>query len=144
MEARGKLLLKVTGILLIIGGVLNFIVGLIGFFGGGAGAILGSRVQGVTADMAATSGIILIAYSLGCMVYGVISFISGFFGVKLAENTYKAKTCINMGILLLIVSLIIAGISYLSSGFSIGMLTGEIVPILYLIGGFMNKETAVQ
>ena len=142
MEGKGRLLIKFTGVLLLIGGVLNTLVGILGFFGGGAAAIYGSKAGTATAGQAAAAGGILIAYSLVCIVYGVIAILAGINGVKYSGDIRKAEKCFKLGVILVIVDIIIAVLSLILDGFSATIITGLIVPILYMVAADQCKKGA--
>ena len=137
MAKESNKFLKVTGILMIIGGSLGIIFGIIAVLGVGALALaLGSE---------ANMGLLVLS-SILVLLGGIISLIAGIVGVKNAAVPEKAQTCIVFGILAAVVSvggnlLKVAG----GSKFSLfGMLYGLVLPVLYLIGAFQNKNKAFQ
>lgn len=141
MEARGKTLLKITGVLLVIGGILNILVGILGFLGGGGTAILGSSVDGVSADQAAAIGGLLIGYALVCTVYGITALLAGINGVKHAGEVSYAGKCFKFGIAIVVIQIFVAVISILTRQFSVSTITGFILPVVYMIAANMNKNS---
>lgn len=127
--------LKVSGILMIIGGVLSIIISILAVIGASAlAAALGSE---------AIMGLLVVS-SLLSLVSGVVSLIAGIVGAKNANKPEKAMTCIIFGILTVLLSVLGSILSVVAGGkFSaFGLITGLIVPVLYLIGAFQNKKRA--
>jgi len=132
MEVKSNKFLKVTGVLMIIGGIISIILGVI--------AVLG---VGLLAALGANSGLLTFGAIL-VLVGGVVSLIAGIAGVKNAAKPEKEQTCITLGILTAIISVLgnVLGIAA-GGGFDIaGFITGLLLPALYLIGAFQNKKLA--
>ena len=133
MENKSNPILKITGILMIIGGAVGIIVSIIAALGVGALALL---VGGAVA-------VLMVAVILA-LVGSVIELVAGIVGVKNAARPEKAGVCIVFGILTLVLSLLgniltVAG-GGTFSGINLGL--GVVIPILYLIGAFQNKSKA--
>lgn len=141
MELRGKVILKVTGILLMIGGVLNILVGVLSFFGGGATAIYGSRTGVATPDQAAAIGGLMLVYAVICLVYGIVALLAGLCGFRHADEIRYAGTCVKYGIALIAIDVINAVLVFFMNNFTLSVVTGFILPILYLVGAYMNKRS---
>ena len=127
--------LKVAGILMIIGGVFSIIFGVLAVIGVGAlAAAYGAEIN---------MGLLMVAWMLG-LVSGLVSLIAGIIGAKNANKPEKAMTCIVFGGLTVLLS-ILGSILNVAAGsqFSVaGLITGLVVPALYLIGAFQNKNRA--
>ena len=129
---KGANFLKVCGILMIIGGAAGIIVSLIGF---GAIAIL--------AAAGANSGLLTVATILA-LVSGIIELIAGIIGVKNCKNVEAASKCIVWGVIVAVLS-ILGNILTVAAGGSfsvVNLITGLIVPILFIIGAVLNKKSA--
>jgi len=132
MERKSNTLLKVAGILMIIGGGLSIILGIV--------AVLG---VGLLAALGVNSGLLTLA-SIIVLISGVVMLIAGILGAKNAAKPEKAQSCIIFGIIVIVLAIlgnvlsIAAGteMNYLSLG------TGLILPILYLVGAFQSKKSA--
>ena len=127
--------LKVAGILMIIGGVFTIIFSILAVIGVGAlAASLGAEV-----DM----GLVMVSAILG-LISGIVSFIAGIMGTKNANKPEKAMTCIVFGGLTVLLSVLGSILNVVAgSQFSVvGLITGLLVPALYLIGAFQNKKSA--
>lgn len=132
---KSNAFLKVSGILMIIGGVLSIIISILAVIGASAlAAALGSE---------AIMGLLVVA-SILCLVSGVVSLIAGIVGAKNANKPEKAMTCIIFGILTVLLSVLGSILSVVGGGQInvVGLITGLIVPVLYLIGAFQNKKRA--
>ncbi len=130
---KGHKFLKVTGILMIIGGAFGIIAGIVAILGvSGLAALVGS---------AAGTGILYMA-SILCLVSGIVQLIAGIMGVKNCEKPEMAQKCIVWGAIVAALSIlgnilnVVAG-----SGFSVtSLITGLILPALYIYGACLNKK----
>ena len=134
--------LKVTGILMIISGGLGIIFGLIAVLGAGVVAAVANEI-GLGQEINLS---ILIFASVLSLISGIVSLIAGILGVKNAAKPEKATVCIVFGILTAVLSVlgnvltVVAG-----SNFSpVNLVLGLVVPVLYLIGAFQNKNQSNQ
>ena len=133
MQNQTNALLKVTGILMIIGGIAGIVVSIIAMLGVGALALL---VGGAV-------GLLMFAVILS-LVGSVIQLIAGIVGNKNAAKPEKAGVCIIFGIVTLALSLL-GNILTMAGGGSFNALSlglGVVIPILYLVGAFQNKSKA--
>lgn len=133
MKKQSNMLLKVTGIFMIIGGGVNIILGLI--------AIMGLGVLALALGSEAKMGLLIFGGIL-FLIGAVISLIAGIKGVKNAAIPEKAQTCITFGILTAAFTVLASVISMIggkSLNF-IGLLIGLLLPVIYLIGAFQNKN----
>ena len=132
---KANMLLKVSGILMIIGGGISIIVGIIAVLAVGALAL----ALGGAANLGLlTFGAILV------LVSAVVELIAGIVGVSNAKKPEKAQTCVVYGILV-VVLVVIGNIFSMIGGASfnaLGLLIGLVLPALYLIGAFQNKKLA--
>ena len=128
---KGRKFLKVTGILMIIGGSIGMIGGSIALIGAGA----------LAAMLETTWAGLIFACTL-TLISAVVQFIAGITGVKNSARPEKAQLCIVLGIL--VAALSVAGniiSTALGDSFSVmSLITGLIVPVLYTIGGVLNKK----
>lgn len=141
MEASGKGLLKVTGILMIIFGGISVILAIISLISAISVLALGSFLIG-----AAVGALLLIA-SIIALLSGALELVTGIVGVKNADNPAKAKTCIilcGVIILLSIISFIITCCSAFTATGLISFLLGLIIPGLYMWGAIKNQQQADQ
>ncbi|MEG1847193.1 MAG: hypothetical protein RRX92_05230 [Lachnospiraceae bacterium] len=138
MEAKGKTLMKVVSIVMIVGSVLGIIAAIIMLIGGGAVAAIGgaSGLEG--------SGVVggtLIGLSIVTIVVGVIELLAGIFGVKECGNVEMAPKCFKYGIVLIILVAVEIIFSIVTGGFKIMDLLGFLFPVLYTLAANMNKQT---
>ena len=130
---KGRKVLKVTGMLMIIGGAFGIIGGIVAMMGAGAlAAVLETSAGG------------LILASVLILASAVFQLIAGIMGVKNCDKPEKAQSCLVMGVIVAILSVagnVISNI--LGSSFNIlSYATGLIIPVLYIIGAVKNKEPA--
>ena len=135
-------LLKIVSILMIIGGAATILIGIMGI---GSSALLGAA--GVTDVVGMPSMGLLVGLSVFGIVAGVVELVVGIVGVKNWNNPAKAGTCFIMGIVALVLSLIsiVLGIvmgSGFTSGTIISILTGLVLPVLYIVGANQLKGAA--
>ncbi len=131
--------LKVMGIIMIVGGILGIILGIVGALGVGA----------VVALAAATgteigSGLLIVASILG-IVASVFELIAGINGVKNCDKPQLAQKCVILGVIIIgiaILSNVFTLIAYADSFNVLGLVTGLIVPVLYLVASLQLKKMA--
>ena len=130
---EGRKLLKVTGILMIIGGAFGIIGGIVAMIGAGA----------LAAVLETSAGGLMLASAL-ILASAVFQLIAGIMGVKNCDKPEKAQSCLVMGVIVAILSVAGNVISnVLGSDFNIlSYATGLIIPVLYIIGAVKNKEPA--
>ena len=130
---KGRMFLKVTGILMIIGGAFGIIGGIVAMIGAGA----------LAAVLETSAGGLMLASAL-ILASAVFQLIAGIMGVKNCDKPEKAQSCIVIGVIVAILSVAGNVISnVLGSDFNIiNYATGLIIPILYIIGAAKNKELA--
>ena len=130
---KGRMFLKVTGILMIIGGAFGIIGGIVAMIGAGA----------LAAVLETSAGGLMLASAL-ILASAVFQLIAGIMGVKNCDKPEKAQSCIVIGVIVAILSVAGNVISnLLGSDFNIiNYATGLIIPVLYIIGAVKNKEPA--
>lgn len=130
---KGRKFLKVTGILMIIGGAFGIIGGIVAMIGAGA----------LAAVLETSAGGLMLASAL-ILASAVFQLIAGIMGVKNCDKAEKAQSCLIMGILVAVLSVVGNVISnVLGSSFNItNYITGLIIPALYIVGAVRNKSEA--
>jgi hypothetical protein len=124
----GSKFLKVTGILMIIFGSIIAIMALLGL--------------GVLEAMGAPMGL-LWASGIIALLGAVAEFVAGIIGVVNWNKPNKANICIGWGIAvaaMCVISNIFTLIGYPENFNVFSLLTGLVIPVLYLIGAFKNKK----
>ena len=129
-HAPGKALLKIVGILFIIFSLVTIIVALVGIFSGTAMTVSGAAGLGA---------LMVIGTILSCSS-GILQFIAGIFGVKYSDEPERATTCIVLGAIIILLTLI----NMIWAGFHWTQLFGLVLPVLYFIGAIMNRNAAVE
>ena len=130
--APGKTLLLVVGILLVIFSGLSMI------------AVIPTLILGFASlSLGGVGFIILLAAVLACASV-IIDLIAGILGIVNREKPEKAKTCMALG-----VTIVIAALNILSpigaQDFNIfSAIFGLLLPILYTVGASKNKNAAAQ
>lgn len=127
----GSKFLKVTGILMIIFGSIALIIAIMALLGLGVLEAIGAPMGLLWA-----SGII-------ALLGAVAEFVAGIIGVVNWNKPNKANTCIGWGIAvaaMCVVSNIFTLIGYPENFNVFSLLTGLVIPVLYLIGAFKNKK----
>lgn len=128
-------MLKITSILMIVFGIIALVAGII--------AIVGVSALGVA--LGAGGGFVAFMVVMGvlALIGAVIELLAGLAGRKCANNpsTQGLKKCMILGIIVLILSIIsLIGSGTMGSLNGLGVVTGLIIPILYLIGVFQIKK----
>ena len=137
-QNQGSKMLKVTGILMIIGGALALVIALIAVIGIAAAASLAAGALG--------GGIIALAViaSILALLGGGIELVAGILGVKNWNQPAKAQSCIVFGAIIIALS-VLSNILNLTSGSEFNLFTlllGLVLPVLYLIGAVQLKNMA--
>ena len=130
---KGSKFLKVTGILMIVFGALALILSIVAAIGLATLAALDLNTWQYTA------AVILM------LVGSIFELIAGIVGVKICNKPEKAGTCMVWGIIVIALSVLSNVLTLVGNpdNFSIvNLLTGLVIPVLYLIGAVMNKKAA--
>lgn len=130
---KGRMFLKVTGILMIIGAAFGIIGGIIAVIGVGA----------LAAVLETSAGGLMLA-SILILVSAIIQLIAGIMGIKNCDKPEKAQSCLIMGIIVALLSVAGNVISnVLGTSFNIiSYITSLVIPVLYIIGAAKNKASA--
>ena len=134
---KGKTILKVTGILMIIGGAISIIIGLVAIAGVG---VLAATRETLGIDF--NTGIYTFSAIL-VLVSAAMELTAGILGVKNCDKPDKATSCIVFGLIIIGLSLLGNILSVVSGGeFGvISFLISLVLPILFIIGAALNKQT---
>ena len=130
---KGSKFLKVTGILMIVFGALALILSIVAAIGLAALAALDLNTWQYTL------AVILM------LVGSIFEMIAGIVGVKNCNKPEKAGTCMVWGIIVIALSVLSNVLTLVGNpdNFSIvNLLTGLVIPVLYLIGAVLNKKAA--
>lgn len=127
---KGKMMLKVVGILYIIFAAISIITGLVAIFGGG-----------IAATASAGLGALIILGGLVMIIGSILGLVAGILGVKYCDKPEKAQTCFVLGIILIVFAALdlISAVSGSSSIWS--AFIGLVLPILYTVGAYENKQS---
>jgi len=126
MEAKGKGMLKVVSILFIIFGAIATVVSIIAL----AGAALLGSISGGSTGLLTFATVLLVISSVGELVVGII-------GIKKSGIVSAANFFIVTGIIFCVINLV-----SMIMFFQVTSLIGFVLPVLYVVGGFMNKKSA--
>ena len=140
MNAKGKTLLKVVGILNIIFGIFGIIGSIMLLLGGNLLGALGAAAGELEAG--AALGAVATVAAIISMISSILLIIAGAVAVKRCNEI--SSTCFIWGIILVIIQVISLVITITSGGFSPMSLIGLVLPVLYLVGGAMNRNAPVQ
>lgn len=132
-QPKGKTLLKVVSILLIVGAVVTFILSLM--------TMLGGTMVAAGADEF-TGGLFIILGVISILL-GILQLIAGIVGVKNAGNAdaESVKKCQTWGIILLVIAIVNIGLVIIMNQFAVSSLFALLLPILFLVGVNMNKQS---
>lgn len=136
-ELKGRLMLKVVGILYIIFAALSILTGLLAVVGGAALGVAGGE------SLALRLGALAMILGFVAILSSVFSLVVGILGVKWCNRPDKAGTLFVLGIILIV----LAALSLLSSfgGDSsssvVSGLIGLVLPVLYTLGAWQNKQS---
>lgn len=140
MQLKGTTILKVTGILYIVFAALGILGGLLVIFGGG---LLASGGLQTGAYLGAGFGSILAIAGIVTILGNVLGLVTGILGVKYCRRPDKAQICFVLGIVLTVFAAISLISSFGNDSSSIvSGLIGLVLPVLYTLGAYWNKQSA--
>ncbi len=129
MNTTGKGILKVVSILFIVFGAIATIVSIVGLIGS-------AWLTTATAGFAGLGGLLIVGTVIA-LIGSVLELIIGILGVKKCEDPSQNNFFIVTGIVLCALNLI-----SIIMAFSVTGLIAFVLPILYIVGGYMNKNAA--
>ncbi len=142
MEPRGRMMLKVTGILYIVFAVLSMVGGLVAMLGGGLFALGGI---GANAYLGAAMGGVVLFGGLVLILSNILGLVTGILGVEYCDKPEKAQVCFVLGVILIVfAALSLLGDLFGSASASdiFSGLVGLALPICYTVGASWNKQSA--
>ncbi len=128
MNAPGKGLLKVSGILLIIFGAIAIVLMLL------------ALVASVALIALSPAALILVLACIIGLAGAVLDLIAGILGVKNCDKPEKAKSCFVFGIILIAIQVVSMVLSISGGSFDWTSIVGLVLPVLYLVGASQNKK----
>lgn len=137
MAPKGKTMLKVVGILYIIFSGISILVGLLAMMGGGMIAAGGDMMGTGVGAVAAIAGVVMILSSVFGLIVGII-------GVKNCAKPEKAQVCFVLGIILIVLAAFSLISAFSGDGNIFSGLIGLVLPILYTLGAYWNKQSLAE
>lgn len=126
MNAPGKGLLKVVSILFIVFGAIALVFSIIALLGAAALAAFDSELGGM-----------LVVGTVIALIASALELVIGIIGVKKSGEPSQAGFFIVTGIILCVLQLV-----SMILNFQVTSLIGFVLPVLYIVGGAMNKKAA--
>lgn len=144
MNAPGKGMLKVTSILLIIFGAIavffNLFTAACSAALTSAGDQLAAELGSAASDALADAGKYALVFSIVALVLGLAELIFGILGVKRAADPAQGGFFVTAGIILCAFFLVDIVVATILVSFPILNVVGFVLPILFIVGGNMNKK----
>lgn len=134
---NGIKMLKVSSILLIIGGAIATIMGVVSLLGVGAlHAIFGEDIP------------IILLYAVAglALASGILTLVAGIVGLGACKNPEKSGTCIILGVIVVIFTVIGQVLSMQAGNqFDITLIViGLLLPVVYIVGASQVKKMALS
>ena len=136
MKAPGSGLLKTSSVIYIIFGGLATLLYLLALLGVGA---LAGILSGFSAGVATVAGGVLGIFIIFPLLGNLLEFIIGILGFRKADDPDQAGFFIWTGVIIGVIQLV-----GLITSFNWITLISFILPVLYVIGGMMNRRAAVN
>ena len=131
---QGRMVLKITGILMIIAAAFSILAGI---FVGGLGAL--------AAGLGAASGLTGAYWAalFLTLVGGICQLVAGIQGVRYSQSSASAKTLILWGVIVALFNILGAALNTVNSGevSLTPILTGVAVPVLYIFGAAQSGKS---
>ena len=145
MEAAGRKVLKVGGILMAVIGVFGAVIAVSGIIG------YNNMDPSMAADMEKIMGITIRDLSVNLMVSAVVcafEFVVGILGVAFSKKAEKGALCFILGIIIIVFQVGSVIYGSLRTGFTVDMIltlvAGLIIPGVYTFGAWRNMRLAQQ
>jgi hypothetical protein len=135
INARGRVLLKVVGILYIIFDAIGLLSTVVTLTPAGQNLLNMAGVQYSP------------LYYIISIILSVFGIIVGITAVKNSDKPENANICIVMSIILILLRIVdfVVTFNNVSSGTSlVSLIIGLILPVLLLIGGVLNKKSQIE
>ncbi len=139
----GRKTLKVVGILQIIFGGLGTLINLLG-----AATIIASLAYLQSVGYAVSGGVIYASVAVS-VAYSIFVLVAGILGVKYSNRKEKAKSCMTIGIILMVAAVLSSVLSYIATSalgttniasLILGLAFGLVLPVLYYVGAKKNMQ----
>lgn len=140
MKLKGKNLIKVSSIFLIIGAVLSSVLSIIGIIGGGLTIKMSSQQQVATPEEATGLGIVAILSFSVLLILAIIQLVAGICGIKNCNKSDMAGKCLKYGIMLIVIVAVYMVIQLAEGRFTPSSLLSFLFPVLYTWGAKRNLE----
>lgn len=136
-ELKGRLMLKVVGILYIVFASFSILAGLVAIAGGAALGIAGGE------SLALGLGALAVILGFVAILSSVFGLVVGILGVKWCNRPDKAGTLFVLGIVLIVLAALslLSSFSGDSSASVVSSLLGLVLPVLYTLGAWQNKQS---
>ena len=125
-KPSGKNMILAASILLLIGRVVTFL-----------SSIVGIAMGGLFASEKDTAGASTLAVLF--LVYFITVFLMSIYGIANRNKPQKAKTCLVMGIILVLIAILNILLSFYLGNFGFSLILSLILPLLYMGGALMNR-----
>ena len=135
---EGKNYLKVTGILMIIFAGIGFIWVPISIANISTLAVYSKYFANIKLNVD-----ILYASFVVLLIMYLVELAAGILGIVYCQKPEKAKICLIAGVVLLILTIlgdILQMIGYSESNLAFSLITGGILPVLYIVGAVLNSK----
>ena len=134
---KGKTMLKVVGILYIIFAALSILTDLLAVVGGAALGIAGGE------SLALGLGVVAMVLGVIAILSSVFSLVVGILGVKWCNRPDKAGALFVLGVVLIVLAALnlLSAFSSDSSASVAGSVLGLVLPVLYTLGAWQNKQS---
>ena len=125
-------MLLVASVLLLIGGIITLLASI-------AGVAMGGLFAGEDVAGASALATLFLTYFITTLAMSLFQIVASIYGIANRRKTEKAKTCLVMGIILVLIAVLNIILSFYLGNFGFSLILSLILPLLYVGGALANR-----
>lgn len=143
---KGSKMLRIISIVMMVLAIIGIVSALITMVGGAACAAASTGIEGEDGEIVAAAGGMIIVFGVIMLIGYLIELVAAVLGVKNWDKPEKAKSCMIIGVIILVIQLIGGIGGMVNNGFNFdtvwSLVAGVAIPVVYVAGAFQLKKQA--